>query len=671
MWRPSRALVACCLCWVLNLGTGTTASRTIDTTGVVTDLYVDGDGYFVIRQPTTGETRLTRFGEFRLAVEGFLENPSGYRLQGAQLDGSTPGDLQITVTNSTTYSWVWFGTNGFMGQVIEHTTTNQLRSFTIDTNGTITMTLTNDEERPAGRILLRRPTTAHPLHPVGDADWLEPELEHDLPAGLFTPGTDGTGWIKTGGLELPEPMLKISRFDRDAAPLADSPAFRTGIQTHLGFHGPGFLEVRDPHSDRRYLTRCGAFRLDWDGWLVTPDGSCRVQGFTDSVLNPEELQSYGDIRIDAGMPPAMLVPAVDPAATFSSYSIDNRGVLSVRLSDGNQYLRGQLLIHRIEHPERLVPAGSQLYIASPQDPPRLESAADTECTTLKSGTLNLNQLTPEVLEFWRKQTRGQQGPVMYTGDPAMLAVAGNGFFVIRNPSTGLKLLTRWGMFSWSAAGYLEALDGSRVQGLTMNTTWSPGDPPLGFNIPGVIGDLQMPRDAQGNPPAQHSIDLDGLLSTLFADGTRSITRQVWLAPVPDATRLREVHRYHYELTDPALAVSGLVMSSPGALGLGLIQSGALEQVWHWESYVPKHVPARGKVLTPCRIIRRSWKLETSFDLQTWTAFAPVRPSDWNPNDWPDSANSPGYPYTFGHLTLVPGETMPNAAFYRLVTVPLE
>lgn len=671
MWRPSRALVACCLCWVLNLATGTTASRTIATTGVVTDLYVDGDGYFVIRQPTTGETRLTRFGEFRLAVEGFLENPSGYRLQGAQLDGSTPGDLQITVTNPTTYSWVWFGTNGFMAQVIEHTTTNQLRSFTIDTNGTITMTLTNDEERPAGRILLRRPTTAHPLHPVGDADWLEPELEHDLPAGLFTPGTDGTGWIKTGGLEMPEPMLKISRFDRDAAPLADSPAFRTGIQTHLGFHGPGFLEVRDPHTDRRYLTRCGAFRLDWDGWLVTPDGRYRVQGFTDSVLTREELQTYGDIRIDAGMPPATLVPAVDPAATFSSYSIDNRGVITVSIWDGSQYLRGQLLIQRIEHPERLVPAGSQLYLPSPLDPPRLESAADTESTTLESGTLNLNQLTPEVLEFWRKQTRGLQGAVMRSGDSATLAVSGNGFFVIRNPSTGLKLLTRWGLFSWSADGFLETMDGSRVQALNFDRPWLPGDPAFGPDQPGFIDDLRLPRDAQGNFPARHSIDTEGFLAVRFADNTWAVTLQVRLAYVPDVTLLRTVRPYHYEFSEAALTVSELEMAAPGTKGLGRIQSGALEQLWGSELHIPQHVPARGKVLTPCRIIRRSWKLETSFDLQTWTAFAPVRPSDWNPNDWPDSANSPGYPYTFGDLTLVPGETTPNAAFYRLVTVPLE
>src|SRR5215831_9981204 len=46
----------------------------------------------------------------------------------------------------------------------------------------------------------------------------------------------------------------------------------TGNPANLGVSGAGFFVVRDPVSNVDYVTRAGDFRLDDQGYLVTPQG---------------------------------------------------------------------------------------------------------------------------------------------------------------------------------------------------------------------------------------------------------------------------------------------------------------------------------------------------------------------------------------------------------------
>src|SRR5215470_15087585 len=50
-------------------------------TGVPTDLAVKGDGFFVVRDPASGETFVTRAGDFHRDDEGYLVTNDGYRVQ--------------------------------------------------------------------------------------------------------------------------------------------------------------------------------------------------------------------------------------------------------------------------------------------------------------------------------------------------------------------------------------------------------------------------------------------------------------------------------------------------------------------------------------------------------------------------------------------------------------
>ena len=59
----------------------------------VTDLAIDGDGFFVVQDPS-GTTYLTRAGSFVPDKDGYLVNTAGYRLQGWDLEwGPRPAEL--------------------------------------------------------------------------------------------------------------------------------------------------------------------------------------------------------------------------------------------------------------------------------------------------------------------------------------------------------------------------------------------------------------------------------------------------------------------------------------------------------------------------------------------------------------------------------------------------
>jgi flagellar hook protein FlgE len=126
---------------------------------------------------------------------------------------------------------------------------------------------------------------------------------------------------------------------------------RTGIGTDLAISGDGFFVVRDPVADIQYATRAGNFRLDESGYVVTHNGF-RLQGYTDMALT-----TLGDVVVDDLQRPA----TADPAATLTSFSINRDGEINVRLSDGAEYVRGQLLLQNFTSPEALAKEGENLY----------------------------------------------------------------------------------------------------------------------------------------------------------------------------------------------------------------------------------------------------------------------------------------------------------------------
>jgi flagellar hook protein FlgE len=123
----------------------------------------------------------------------------------------------------------------------------------------------------------------------------------------------------------------------------------TGVQTDMAVNGNGFFLVKDPASGNTYVTRDGEFTMDTNGYLVNSSGM-RLQGYTDAGLS-----TVGDIQINNTG-----APGGDTAAV-QSYTIGSNGQISVLLTDGTSFTRGQVLLQNFSSPEQLVKVGDNLY----------------------------------------------------------------------------------------------------------------------------------------------------------------------------------------------------------------------------------------------------------------------------------------------------------------------
>ena len=161
---------------------------TINSSGTQTDLAINGDGFFLVKDTSSGLTYATRDGEFNLDGNGYLVNANGDRVQGSIGASTTPTDLQI---NSATAI-----------AALNDTTTPAptLQSYTINSSGQITAKLSDGTSGVIGQFVLQNFTNPQALVKQGGNLY-----SYDATAGaLATPGTPnsaGLGQIQSGALE--------------------------------------------------------------------------------------------------------------------------------------------------------------------------------------------------------------------------------------------------------------------------------------------------------------------------------------------------------------------------------------------------------------------------------------------------------------------------------------
>jgi flagellar hook protein FlgE len=160
---------------------------------------------------------------------------------------------------------------------------------------------------------------------------------------------------------------------------------RTNYQTDMMVSGDGFFVVRDPVANVQYVTRAGNFRVDANGYLVT-DAGLRVQGFSDPALT-----TLGDVQIDATGRPA----TSSPTATMTGWSVSGEGEVRIKLSDGSEYVRGQILLQKFSDPQALIKEGQNLYSGIGSAGP-LGGATPTPA---KPGTNGLGRIESGALEL--------------------------------------------------------------------------------------------------------------------------------------------------------------------------------------------------------------------------------------------------------------------------------
>jgi flagellar hook protein FlgE len=159
----------------------------ISSTGVNTDLAINGNGFFTVKDPTTGAVYATRDGEFTEDANGYLVTNGGMRLQGYSDAGlTTVGDIKIDSTGAPSTA------------AAGATAT----SFTIDaTTGDVNVLLSDGTQFTRGQILLQSFTNPQQLVKAGEN--LYSGLNNAGPlAAAVAPSQSGPGTLSVGAVEM-------------------------------------------------------------------------------------------------------------------------------------------------------------------------------------------------------------------------------------------------------------------------------------------------------------------------------------------------------------------------------------------------------------------------------------------------------------------------------------
>lgn len=161
----------------------------INPTGVPSDLAVSGNGFFVVKDPTTQQTFVTRDGQFTVDSNGYMVTAKGMRLQG-YTDGSlsTIGDVQIDGTGSPSTT----------------TPPPSMKDYTIDSQGQINVTMSDGSVFVRGQVLLQ--SFQNPQALVKEGNNLFSGIALAGPLGgtspqAQAPSTNGLGKIQSQALE--------------------------------------------------------------------------------------------------------------------------------------------------------------------------------------------------------------------------------------------------------------------------------------------------------------------------------------------------------------------------------------------------------------------------------------------------------------------------------------
>jgi len=156
----------------------------ITSTGVQTDMAVNGNGFFLVADPVSGAEYATRDGEFSVDPNGYLVTSDGMQVQGYSDSGlTTPGPIKIDNTGAP---------NG---------DTSAVQSYSIGSDGTLTVTLADGTQFTRGQILLQNFTDPQQLTKVGNNLFSNLSAAGPLAAPV-APSSNGLGSLVTGSLEM-------------------------------------------------------------------------------------------------------------------------------------------------------------------------------------------------------------------------------------------------------------------------------------------------------------------------------------------------------------------------------------------------------------------------------------------------------------------------------------
>ena len=167
-------------------------------------------------------------------------------------------------------------------------------------------------------------------------------------------------------------------------------------------------------------------------------------------------------------------------------------------------------------------------------------------------------------------TNFSQGALNSTGIPTNLGISGNGFFIVKDPTSGNEFATRDGSFTLDPTGYLVNSLGYRVEGFTGGSAGT---------APATLGDVKLGTPPTGTTLQSVSFSSTGDLVETYSDGSQATTNQVLLQNYTDPSSLTsQGNNLYSNLTGAGPLTSTLgSTNAPAQGGLGTVQGGTIEQ----------------------------------------------------------------------------------------------
>ena len=323
------------------------------TTGLATDVAIQGNGLFVLKGNHGGEegTFYTRNGQFTMDKDGYFTNLEGLRVQGLQADASG------TVTS------------GLLGDL-------QVGNASAPAKATDSITIRGNLDQTS-------------KVPTWDA--ANPKTTSNFTTSMTVYDSLGKA------IQLD---IYFTKNDAATTTAGDSGDWTYHVMTdgaNLALDGAGAPAV--PGTAAEVAT--GALRFDQQGRLISNATSDTLKFNPKDSVNPQPLKfNFGSGTEDGGngldgltqyaatSAVSFVTQAGSSSGSLSSVSVGQDGTITGGFTNGQTRTLGQLIIANFKAPDQLGRIGSTLYAEKPQSgPPTLGTPATADRGSLSAGTL--------------------------------------------------------------------------------------------------------------------------------------------------------------------------------------------------------------------------------------------------------------------------------------------
>jgi len=365
------------------------------TTGLSTDVAIQGNGMFVLKGNHGGEagTFYTRNGQLTIDKNGYLTNLEGLRVQGLQADASGTvtsgllGDLQVGNASAPAKATDAITIRGNLNQTEPLKTWNPLDPKTTS-NFTTSMTVYDSLGKPIQLDIYfsRKDPVNDPTFVAGDSgDWTYHVMTDGGNLGFesdgTTPATEGTiTEVATGTL----------RFDTSGRLVLNS----TDTQ---GFY------PKDANGPQALTFNFGT------GTDPTAGAGSGLDGLT----------QYAAVSAVS-----FVTQAGSSSGSLASIAVGQDGTITGGFTNGQTRTLGQLILANFKAPDQLSRVGSTLYSEAPNSgPPTLGTPATADRGSVTAGTIEQSNvdISSEFIRMIAAQRNFQANSKTLTTADSLLA----------------------------------------------------------------------------------------------------------------------------------------------------------------------------------------------------------------------------------------------------------